>query len=341
MEANSAILAGESRYEPALPPCLYCAATAYEPLFDDIQDRLRYVPGRWAFRRCKGCGSAILCPHPKPSELASFYPPIYSFTPDLVTHGRFRRWFARLEYQLLYQLHYEAQARRVLRGVGWDGTRRWRLLDVGCGRGLRLLAFRRRGFEVYGMDFQAADVEYVNKQLDIPAVCSNFERLPQSFPPASFDVTTAFHVLEHVPDVRTAVGNCFQLLKPGGWLVAACPLVDGLQARLFGTHWAGVTEAPRHLSLPSHEGFKQVCIKAGYERAMIQPDSALNCAGFIGLSLLPGAATTNRGDGRLRAPFTRLVGAAVSLLSVPWCLVENHLLHRPSAGIVFAQKPAK
>jgi 2-polyprenyl-3-methyl-5-hydroxy-6-metoxy-1,4-benzoquinol methylase len=324
----------------AMPPCLYCAGTAYEPLFDNVQDRLRYVPGRWGFRRCKGCGSAMLCPHPKPSELASFYPPIYGFAPDVVTQGPFRRWLARLEYSLFYQPQYEAQARRVLRGVRWDGTPGRRLLDVGCGRGLRLLAFRRRGFEVHGMDFQAGDVEYLNKQFGIPAVCSDFERLPQCFPPASFDLITAFHVLEHVPNVSTAIGNCFQLLKPGGWLVAGCPLLDSMQARLFRARWLGVTEAPRHLSLPSREGLKRVCIKAAFEAVTIQPDSVLNCAGMIGLSLLPGAATTKLGDGRLRVLLTRLVGAAVILLSVPWCLVENHLLCRPGAGLAFARKPA-
>jgi SAM-dependent methyltransferase len=325
-----------------LPPCLYGAGDSYHPLFDDVQDRLGYVAGRWAFWRCRQCGSATLSPFPKLTELAYFYPPIYSFSLDLGKEGAVKRLMARMEYRFYVQPQYEAQVRRVLRGINWGGQSGQRLLDVGCGRGLRLLTFQKRGFEVQGMDFQPKVVEYLQTQLGIPAICTDVDGLSRCFPPAAFDVITAFHVLEHVPDVATTLRTCFQLLKPGGYFVGTAPFMDSVQADLFRARWMSVTEAPRHLSLPSQKGMKRACSQAGFEQVTIRPDSVLTCAGMAGLSVLPGAATTHSyGDRRLQTLLTRLLAGALAMFFVPWCLVDNYLLRRPALGIVFAFKPTQ
>jgi SAM-dependent methyltransferase len=307
-----------------------------------LQDRLGHVPGRWAFWRCRECGSAVLSPFPKANELASFYPPVYSFTLDLGRESPFRRFLARLEYLFYFQPQYEAQARRVLRGIDWQGVRGQRLLDVGCGRGLRLLTFRRRGFDVQGMDLQPEVVEYLRKELGIPAVCTDVQGLPECFPPASFDLITAFFVLEHVPSVEAVLESCFRLIKPGGWFVGAVPFVDSVQAGLFKGRWINATEAPRHLSLPTRAGMEHVCRRAGFDKVMLRPDSTLNCAGQVGISLFPGGTITHvYGGGRVRALAGRLLAGSVTMLSIPFCVVENYVLRRPSLGMVFAHKPDK
>jgi SAM-dependent methyltransferase len=319
---------------------LYCRGETFEPLFTGVVDRLGYVPGQWAFWRCRGCGSAVLAPFPKPSELASFYPPIYSFAIDQGPQSRFRRGLARLEYRWFYQWQYEAQARQVL-GVTHNSDRPGRrLLDVGCGRGMRLLAFQRHGFTVHGMDFQAEAVAYVQDSLGIPAVCTDVENLSHCFPPESFDVITSFYVLEHVPDVTALVTCCRNLLRPGGWMVLAVPYIDSVQAGWLRGRWSTVTEAPRHLSIPSRQAMKHLCHRAGFDPVLLRPDSIFMCAGVLGLSLVPGSATTHvYGGGRLRALASRFLGAGVTALALPWCWLENHLFRQPAIGMVFARKP--
>jgi hypothetical protein len=74
----------------------------------------------------------------------------------------------------------------------------------------------------------------------------------------------------------------------------------------------------------------------------IRPDSALNCAGQIASSLIPGATLTHvYGGGRILPLIGRAVGAMVMISSVPWCLFENHVLGRISLGVVLARKPGK
>jgi SAM-dependent methyltransferase len=320
--------------------CLYCGGNNYERLMERIEDRLGYVKGSWEFWRCRDCGSAMLAPFPKPSDLASFYPSVYSFAVERSGHSPLQRLLARMEYYCFYERQYEAQAKRVLRITGQIGAGK-NLLDVGCGQGLRLLAFQRRGFKVQGMDFQPEAVEHVKTQLRIPAVCTDAERLRECFPPGSFDLVTSFHMLEHITDATSLVRNIETLLRPGGWMVLGVPFIDSLQSRLLGRHWMVLTEAPRHVSIPTQQAMVRLCQKAGFNDVRVVPDSIFMCAGVVGLSLVPGSATTFMYHGKSLKTFgTRFLGALATALALPCCWMENHLWRQPCIGLVFARKPA-
>ena len=321
-------------------PCLYCGSHDLTPLYAGVRDRLGFVPGERAFWRCGGCGSAVLVPLPTTAELPGFYPPVYSFTLELGGTSRLKRMLSRAEYHLFFRPQYTAQTRRVMRACGWTRGDGKALLDVGCGRGLRLLEFRRLGFQVHGLDVQPDVVRYLRDDLGIPAECADVSAMNRIHPPGSFDLITTFFLIEHIPDVRAAITGMFDLLKPGGWVAAAVPFVDCVQAGVFGRKWINVMEAPRHLSLPTRQGMTEVCRAAGFGRVEIVPDSALNCAGQIASSLIPGATLTHvYGQSRIRPLVARAVGAGVMFAAVPWCLFENHVLGRVSLGVVMAQKP--
>lgn len=318
------------------PPCLFCGGTRQRPLHREVADRLGHAPGRWGFDRCETCGSGLLRPVPKTEDLPSFYPPIYSFTPDLGGGSPLKRFLVGLEHRLFYAPQYEHQVRIVCQTVGPQP--RGRLLDVGCGRGLRLEGFRRRGYRVTGADFQPEVVDELRRR-GFEAVVSDIEQLPERFAPSSFDLITAFYLLEHVPDVAAAVRNCLKLLKPGGWFAGAVPLVDGLEPEWFGPRWIHVGEAPRHLSLPSSAGLKRALEREGYMDVKLRPDAALNCAGVVASSLVPAASLTHAYGGGGMALARRVLGGAVSLLATPLVWAENHVLRRPSHGIVFGRRP--
>jgi hypothetical protein len=137
------------------------------------------------------------------------------------------------------------------------------------------------------------------------------------------------------------LANCRRLLKPGGWFVGVVPVCDGLQARLFGHRWLHVTEAPRHVSLPSALGLLQAASLAGYASMQIRPDSLLNCAGIIGGSLFPESDLTSAyGRGWWAAIARRILGGICAVAAIPFCLVENYLLGETSHAMLFAQAPA-
>lgn len=321
----------------AHPGCLYCGGRDLAPLYAGVPDRLGYVPGERTFLRCRGCGSAVLDPLPRTDELPAFYPPVYTFSAKGHGGGRLRKALAAVEYRLFFAPQYRAQVRAVTRACGAAGAGRT-LLDVGCGHGLRLVEFRRLGFAVHGLDLQPEAVEYLRAELNVPAECGDVTELPRLYAADSFDVVTAFHLIEHVPDVGRLLADAAAVLKPGGWFAAATPLLDSPQARLFGKRWVGVTEAPRHLGVATQAGLRAALTAAGFEDIGFTSDAVLNCAGAAGLSLLPGAAATHAA-GRLRGLAARAVAAAAAAAAVPACLVEGSLLGRPALGVVTARKP--
>jgi SAM-dependent methyltransferase len=281
----------------------------------------------------------VLVPFPAREELAAYYPAVYSFAPELGNKGLARRVLARLEYRFFFRPQYASQVRGVLRRATGLPARP-RLLDVGCGRGLRLLTFREHGCEVEGTDFQPELAEYVRKQLGIPVTCAAVEDLGRHFAPASFDLVTAIYVVEHVTDVMGLLTSCHDLLRPGGWLVAGIPLVDSVQAGVLRGRWLNAAEAPRHVTLPSQEGMRRACSAVGFDRVLFHPDPLLTCAGLYALSALPGASTTAvYSRGGLLTLGQRLLAGAITGLMIPWVAVENYLLRRPSQALVFARRP--
>jgi SAM-dependent methyltransferase len=67
-----------------------------------------------------------------------------------------------------------------------------------------------------------------------------------TLPPASFDVITAFHVVEHLPDPGQALRNMLDWLATGGLMIIEVPNVGGWGGRAFGRFWSGL-DFPRHL----------------------------------------------------------------------------------------------
>lgn len=323
------------------PPCLYCGSEDFVPLYGGIRDRLGHAKGEWSFVRCGDCGSANLRPFPHSEDLASFYPPVYTFSPE-VARSRFSRLLATLEYHSFFRPVYRKQVRIVNRHLQRQGHQPGRLLDLGCGRGLRLLEFQQLGYEVHGLDIAAEAIEYLRAEHNVPAVCGDAAELTAHFSPGTFDVITAFHTLEHVLDVQLVLQQCLEALRPGGYLAISVPTIDCGQASWLGKSWITFTEAPRHITVPSRRGLTTGLVQAGFAESSIRfaADSTLSCAGFVGLSLLPGSATSIAyARSKYRDMAMRLMGAGSALVALPWAWIDK-LLGRSASIVVFAQKPA-
>lgn len=92
-----------------------------------------------------------------------------------------------------------------------------RVLEAGCGTGL--LLSRIQDFSAYaaGVDLSAGMLERARARgLDVTQ--GSITALPH--PSASFDVTCAFKVLAHVPDVRAALSEMARVTAPGGVVLA-------------------------------------------------------------------------------------------------------------------------
>jgi ubiquinone/menaquinone biosynthesis C-methylase UbiE len=97
-----------------------------------------------------------------------------------------------------------------------------RILDVGCGTGNNIRRLGKYG-RVIGLDPSSAALDYCRARLEGSAGLSagTMARLP--FANASFDVVTAWDVLEHDADPDTCIREVRRVLKPGGIFFASVP----------------------------------------------------------------------------------------------------------------------
>ena len=313
--------------------CLFCSGPLGEPLFTNVRDRLRISSRQWTFRQCLVCKSAVLDPMPSSEELTAAYPEIYAFDQAPQTSWLSRLLYA-LEATLFYHPIYRHSARQTVRVTGLrDG---W-LLDIGGGTGHRTRFFQRLGFRCIVLDVDQRPLRIAQARFGLPAIQALSEELPLAY--GSLDLITFFHVVEHLPDPSRALQAAYQRLRPGGWVAIAVPLISGGQARWLGPQWMGITEAPRHVSLPTPEGMRWLLERTGFRLQRWEAMHPLDEAGVLSLSLLPSASSpiACAAPERMLLRMLRLAGGLLTLALWPIALLLR-VRFGPSMGIFFGRK---
>jgi ubiquinone/menaquinone biosynthesis C-methylase UbiE len=107
------------------------------------------------------------------------------------------------------------------------------LLDVGCGRGafLERASHRHPMWRLSGIDTEADGVTATNQRVpEANVVIAAATELP--FTSGTLDVVTAWDVLEHIPNLDSAVDEIERCLKPGGLFCLVVPVYDGVTGPL-------------------------------------------------------------------------------------------------------------
>lgn len=177
---------------------------------------------RFEVRRCRSCRLTYVSPRPDAEHLAAYYPDGYFGK----RHPVLKDFFMNLRV-------------RALPPVPAGG----RVLDIGCGRGDFLMACRRKGWQVAGVEQAGAPIMELRRELGLEVVATTELSV---LPDDSFDVVTLWHVFEHMADPRATLRDAHRLLKPGGSIVIEVPNFGSWQARLGPKHWFHL-DVPRHL----------------------------------------------------------------------------------------------
>ena len=99
-----------------------------------------------------------------------------------------------------------------------------RALDAGCGAGYGSAALARTARFVVGADVAVEAVEFARAQYPLENLAfeqASCEALPH--PTGSFELITAFEVIEHLADWRAFVAEARRVLAPGGLFVVSTP----------------------------------------------------------------------------------------------------------------------
>lgn len=173
-------------------------------------------------------------PQPDIDKLSKYYE-----SDDYISHTDHRRNFKEHLYYFVKQI----ALRNKLKLINGFKTDTKTILDFGCGTGDFLKVCYKDGWEITGIEPSVKARDIANQKLNNLVFDANEIN---NFKNKKFDVITLWHVLEHLPNLKEAIINFKQLLKPNGVLVVAVPNFRSYDANYYQSYWAA-WDVPRHL----------------------------------------------------------------------------------------------
>lgn len=248
-------------------PCRVCGGPAGATYL--MSERMFGLGGAFPYFECTRCGCLQIAEIP--ADLGRYYPTdrYYSFGLSPRRMSWRRRWVARGGYERrgwLFDRFLRGGSLgdvRTLRARGF--SRQERILDVGAGRGQRVLEMRQLGF---------AHVEGIDPFLDQDSVFEGqvlVHRRALADAPGGWDRVMLNHSFEHMPDPHAALEQLRRILAPGGKLLLRIPTVSSEAWELYREHWVGV-DAPRHLYLHSRESLRLLGELHGFRLVSLEDD---------------------------------------------------------------------
>jgi len=165
------------------------------------------------FVRCRRCGLIFNTRQFDPDELID-------------DHYDEPEYFAR--YERLRRIKVWGDGRKLDAVLGY--VRGNDYLDIGCGIGSSLEAAAQRGLDAVGIDLGQYPVSYCRQRgLSVQLGSLTDTGLDN----ASFDLVTAWSVLEHIPDTDDGLREVRRILRPGGIFAFIIPNGEYLKAHLL------------------------------------------------------------------------------------------------------------
>lgn len=127
-----------------------------------------------------------------------------------------------VEYSQIEDTHWWFRGRREIftRLLAPLAVKPLRMLDIGFGTGAMLKFLAPYG-SVTGMDMSADAIRFARRRVACPMLLGSITNVPLAS--ASFDLVTAFDIVEHVEDDRAACAELARVCRPGGHVLVTVP----------------------------------------------------------------------------------------------------------------------
>ena len=202
---------------------------------------------RYEFKKCVLCQSVFLSNPVQESELNNYYSNNYLPYKGPVAWGKYKLFVTKSQQNLDLK-----RVKVVANNV--KNKKSFSILDVGCGNPSFLNAIQKNlHADCTGIDFSDngwKDNNFVNISLFKSSI-ADFN------PNQKFDVITLWHYLEHDYNLQETIEKLFCCLNPQGRLIIEVPDYNTILAKRQKQFWQG-WHSPRHLTLFSKEGFRQL-----------------------------------------------------------------------------------
>jgi len=244
--------------------CRYCHSSQGTNFL--ATERMLGMGGEFTYTSCTSCRSIQLSSIPE--DLGPYYPSDYYSFSSLQPSGFLRNLLKKIRIRA----YFATGLNLFLPPFGGSWLKKLnpkfkdRIADVGCGNGQLLYELHVAGFkDLHGFDPFLAN----ESQLGTGLKLWNKEFGQTDL---YFDVVMLHHSFEHMAEPEQVVKTCFDRLNPGGTLLVRCPVSDAKVWKEKQSLWVQL-DAPRHLTIPSTQGFVAVAQRCGFEVQEVVFDS--------------------------------------------------------------------
>jgi SAM-dependent methyltransferase len=165
-----------------------------------------------------------------------------------------------------------------------------RILDVGCGTGTMLQYLARYG-QAEGIDADEGAIQFCHER-GVHQV-QQVESVPFPFEDATFDLITAFDVLEHIDDDLGTLREMYRVMRPGGRLLVSVPAYRFL--------WGAQDEISLHKRRYVAPEIRERITKAGFTMRRLSYFNTLLFPAIAGVRIL---RPYKPGSTKLKSDFT-------------------------------------
>jgi len=225
--------------------CPMCGSDHYESIYS----RLDYLD----IVACHSCSFRFVQPQPTQEELLRFYQEGY-FSGNHDFHQDTNYFESRKKAIECEQV------------TGWQFIKQHaeisnkRLLDLGCADGALLVLARQYGArKVAGVEFSSDAADYGRYHYGLEILESSADKL--LFSDQSFDIVTAFDLIEHVQNPSQLFDEVSRVLCSGGIFLGGCPDMECFDD--WGAEWIGVQRNMEHLSYFDSKTLSRLANKSG------------------------------------------------------------------------------
>ena len=186
----------------------------------------------FALVKCQKCSFIYTNPRPIEEESWKYYD-----SASYISHSNNTTSFKDLIYKAVRKYTLTQKTKLILKY-----KKQPIVLDYGCGSGHFLKHLIKQNIEAYGIE------PAKEKSIDVHSsfntkVYTSIKEFPKQVKP---DIITAWHVIEHVHNLKETLNTLQKRLSENGYLIIALPNNQSLDATYYKEFWAGY-DVPRHL----------------------------------------------------------------------------------------------
>ena len=198
-----------------------------------------------AYHTCPDCRAIFQHPPPPAGAMISYADTEYE-------QGVYRDYVKAREMKME---HFGRRLQLILPRV-----KRGRLLDIGCSCGYFMQVAAQSGFEVEGLEFSRVAIAAADPAVRPHILCSSVDAFNGN---GSYDLITAFDLIEHVPQPKEFLKKVRQLLAPEGYLAMSTPDSEHFLRYVMGVYWP-MLQPMQHLTIFSRRAMRLALEEAGF-----------------------------------------------------------------------------